>query len=87
MRQKEGLFFCQSKRKTAAMINELLTGELANFSSVDRYNYFEYVECLAKELSNISNKADNLFLSYLLNLAVQEAGLAKRIIGREISIS
>jgi hypothetical protein len=87
MRQEEGLVFRQSKRKTAAMLNELLTGESANFSAVDRHNYFEYVECLAKELSNISNKADNLLLSYLLNLAVQEAGLAKRIIGREISIS
>jgi hypothetical protein len=86
MRHEDGHLFYQSKGKTEAMLKELLAGKSANFSAIERHNYFEYVECLTNELSTISRKAGNSFLSYLLNLAVQEAGSAKRSIGREISI-
>ena len=72
--------------RISSVIDELFIQETAKFTAVERHSYFEYVECLAKELSNISKKAENSFLSYLLNLAVMEAQSAKRIAGREVSV-
>lgn len=87
MRQQPLQFFKQSEQRTSAILRELLIRETTFFTAIERYNLFEYVGALAKELSDISNKADNSFLSYLLNLAVEEAQLAKRTAGREISLS
>lgn len=86
MRRQPREFFEESQQRTSAILKEFLIRETSFFTPVERHNLFEYVESLAKELSNISNKANNSFLSYLLNLAVEEAQLAKRTAGREISV-
>ena len=85
MRQKPRQIFNKPQVRISSVIDELLIRETEKFTAIERHSYFEYVECLAKELSNLSKKAENSFLSYLLNLAVREAQSAKRIAGREIS--
>ena len=77
----------QTNDNTPRIISEIISINRSCITSIERHNVFEYVQGMAKELSDISTKADNSFLSYLLSLAVAEAQLAKRAAGRAVSAS
>lgn len=84
MRHQSTQFFGRSSSKFDALVSQLFEAERNSQSPLDRQNVFEYVHSMAVELSAISLKSNNRFLSYLLNLAAQEALRAERTPRREI---
>lgn len=70
-----------------AIVSELISKEKPIRTSIERHNMLHYIQSMAKELSELSSKADNSLLTYLLRVTAQEARRAKWTTIREVSTS
>lgn len=77
--------FKQSRNNNFEIISEIITEKKAFVTSAERHSIFEYVQDMARGLAEMSTKADNCYLSYLLALAEREARLAKGTAGEQVS--
>lgn len=62
-----------------AVVVELFSKEKLIYTSIEQHNVLEYIQSMAKELSDLSEKADNSLLVYLFSLTAHEARRAREV--------